>query len=187
MNSILGRIDDIERRLRGLEAGGGTMLSGSDRTMQIRTNVKLATIRKTGIADNSATGIFSVTTTNESGSNDGGAYTCRVYTTVTHLATATSTNAAVEYNDSVFQKVSKSDGTSATALGEITEAPSSATAGATRDIGAVTPALNAASNYQTDFRLTIDLTGTDPQTAEATCFIVLIWSGYSTAPVIAAL
>ncbi len=211
MRDILDRIADLDKRLRKLEASGGSGLSGTDQTIAgshdrldallgagvasanlvsgvaIGTNVILATIRKTGIADNVATGIFSVTTPNPAGSNDGGAYTCRVFTTVTHLATATSTNAAVEANDTLFQAVGKNDGTSATAIGEITEGGTSATDGATRSIGAVTPSLNAASAYQTDFRLTVDLTGTDVQTAEATCFIVLIWSGYGSAPVIAAL
>lgn len=199
--TITDRWAEWEKRLARLEALMGSGLLGTDQTIKDShdrldsilgpggelSNVLITVVRKTGIQDNTATGIFSITTPDMDGNEDGGAYTCRVWTTVTHLATNVSTNAAVEFNDAVFQAVSKNDGTSATALGEIIEGGVSATDGAVRTIGAVTPAVNAASNYQTDFRLTIDLSGSDVQTAEATCLIVLIWSGYGVAPVIAAL
>lgn len=210
MRDILDRIADLDKRLRRLEASGGSGLSGTDQTIAgshdrldallgaagatanlvngvaIGTYAIHATITKSGIADNSATPIFTVTTTNESGSTDGGGFTCKVEALIGHAIASDATDLAIEWNYSVFQRINTADGTDYGAIGEIYEGASTASTSATRDIGATTPSIALTSNTVTTFSIQTDLTGSGVTTAQVVCFVTLLWYGYLHAPVIAA-
>lgn len=207
---ITDRWADYERRLARLEALLGSGISGTDQTIKgshdrldallgaagasanlvngvsIGTYAMHATITKSGIVDNTPTAIFTVTTTNEDGSNDGGGFTCKVETLVGHGIASDAANLAIEWNYSVFQRINKADGTDYSALGEIYEGASTASASATRDIGATTPSIAGTSDYVTTFSIQTDLTGSGVGDAQVVCFVTLLWWGYQHAPVIAA-
>lgn len=180
--TLAKRLDRIERQLsqvRALEtfSAAGGPLGG---------NAILKVITKTGIADNTPTPIFTVTTSDETGSTDGGGFTCKVETLVGHGIASDAANLAIEWNYSVFQRINKADGTDYSALGEIYEWASTASSSATRDIGATTPSITATSDYVTTFNIQTDLTGSGVTTAQVVCFVTLLWYGYLHAPVIAA-
>jgi hypothetical protein len=179
--TLAKRLDRIERQLNQVKVLETFGASGG----ALGGYVILKVVSKAGIADNSATAIFTVTTTNETGDADGGGFTCKVETMVGHAISPIATDLAIEWNYSVFQRINKADGTDYGALGEIYEGASTASASATRDIGATTPTITLTSNTVTTFNLTIDLTGTGVDTASAVCLITLIWYGYSTSPTIA--
>jgi hypothetical protein len=145
------------------------------------------TIQKTGIADNTATGVFTVTTTDETGNVDGGAFVCDVLALVSHIATAGAGNNAVKKYRGSFSReiISTATGTN-TAVEDTFTGTSAASASATRDIGTITMDVVETSEYVQTVRFTVDLTGSSVQTAEVTCFITLLYTGFTTAPVIAA-
>jgi len=53
---------------------------------------------------------------------------------------------------------------------------------ATRSIGNVTLTVAETSEYIVTASITIDLTGTDVQTAQVTALVELLWTGFSTTP-----
>jgi len=76
-------------------------------------------ITKLGIADNVATPLFTVTTTNEAGSADGGAYFCQVTALIAHAATSATTNAAAKAFQARFTRAMIGAGSGA--LSAVTE------------------------------------------------------------------
>lgn len=180
--TLAKRLDRIERELNhvrslsSLSAGGGS----------IGQYAQMAVFRLTGIADNSATPIFTVTTTNETGDVDGGAWSlwCIAHTG-NNIAPNASDDAAMQDIFSVTH-VNEEDGNAVTTVDDWHQSAVAATAGGSYSIGSVTPTATATSNYVTTINLTIDCTGIFAGTASAVCFVVLTWEGYSTAPVMAA-
>ena len=59
------------------------------------------------------------------------------------------------------------------------------TTAATRSIGNVTLTVAESSEYSVTASITIDLTGTDVQTAEVVALVELFWTGFLTKPEIA--
>jgi hypothetical protein len=145
----------------------------------------MAMLNKTGITDNAATDTFKITTTNESGSTDGGAYTCEVFAMVSHLATAANTNtAAIKYRGS-FTRIMLGAGTgNNSAVEDAFTGTSIASAGATKDIATVVMSVVETSEYVQTVQFTIDLSGAAVATAEVTLFIRVLFSGFTTPPVI---
>lgn len=149
----------------------------------------IATISKAGIVDNSATGIFSITTTNETGDTDAGTYSCKVTALVAHgSAAANSVNTAAKVYEGAFCRAMQAVGTGVnSAVTQVFLTASAATTAATKDVGAVTMTVVETSEYQNDVTFTIDLTGTGIASAQINCLIELTWWGLTTAPTITAL
>lgn len=177
--TLLDRIRMLENRLNYLERGHLTGTMGTYR--------KQAVFVKTGIADNTATAIFTVTT-NVAGffANRGGGFVCEVHSLIGHAIANNASDLAIEWNYSVFQRINQDDGTDYGALGEIYEGGNTASTSATRDIGAVTPSITLTSNGVTTFNLQIDLSGSDVTDAQAVCRVELLWWGYLVTPTLAA-
>lgn len=176
---LMKRLDRIERQLnqvRALET-----LGGSIGTYTIQT-----TIAKDGIADNTATPIFTVTTTNETGSTDGGGFICDVSSLCGHAIANDATSLAIVWEHAVMQRINIADGTDYGAVAEISEGAATESSGLTRGIASVTPTITLTSNTVTTFSMTIDMDGLGVTTGQAVCFVTLIWYGYLHAPVIAA-
>lgn len=165
-----------------LGKNGATLRSdGTD--LIYTTNVQRRMFSKDNIADNVATSIFRISTTDESGSTDGGGYTVLLHALVGHILAAGSGADAAKGVTAQFCHVNIGAGTATTsavlALGTTASAASSASL---RDIGTVTITTVATSNYQTDIKFQIDLTGSSVQYAEAIVEVELIWWGYTTPP-----
>ncbi|MFA5053293.1 MAG: hypothetical protein WC565_04505 [Parcubacteria group bacterium] len=176
--TLLERIRMLESRVNYLERG---LLTGTAGTYR-----RTAVFTKTGIADNSATAIFTVTTTDETGSADGGGFVCDVSSLCGHAIANNATNLAIVWEHCVFQRINIANGTDYGAVGEISEGGATESSSATRGIASVTPTVTLTSNTVTTFNLTIDLDGSDVTTAQAVCRVEMLWWGYLTAPVMAA-
>ena len=176
---LMKRLDRIERQLnqvRALETLGGS----------VGTYAMQATIAKDGIVDNTATAIFTVTTTDETGDTDGGGFICDISALCGHAIANDATSLAIAWEHAVMQRINIADGTDYGAVAEITEGAATESSGLTRGIASITPTMTLTSNTVTTFNLTIDLDGIGATTGQAVCFITLIWYGYLHAPVIAA-
>jgi hypothetical protein len=182
ISTLAKRLDRIERELNQLRAL--SIMSGAGGA--IGTYTLLKTVSKTGIVDNTATDIFTVTTVNETGSTDGGGFVCEVSSLCGHAIANDATSLAIMWEMAVCQRVNVADGTDYGAVAEIHEVAATESSGLTRGIASVTPGLVLTSNTVSTFQLTIDLDGLGVTTAQAVCFIKLIWYGYLTPPVIAA-
>lgn len=138
---------------------------------------------KTGIADNSATGLFAITTTNETGSADGGTYSVKVRANIQHGAASTHT--AVKYFECYWVRAMRETGVGTnSAITELVESASTATNAAEKDISTVTATVTETSEYVNQFNIQIDLTGTGVTTAVVNYDVELIWN-FTTAPTIA--
>jgi len=165
----------LASRLRVIQDAG-------DRTPNHRT----AVIHKIGIADNVATALFTVTTANETGSTDGGAYLCRVTALIAHAGTSASSDAATKAFAARFTRAMQAAGIGAlSAVTEDHDDTAADTTAATRSIGNVTLTVAESSEYSVTASITIDLTGTDVQTAEVVAHVELLWTGFLTVPEIA--
>ena len=142
-------------------------------------------IHKLDIADNTATPLFTVTTTDETGDTDGGAYLCRVTALIAHAATPDTTEAAAKAFGARFTRAMKLDRGALSAVVEDHDDTPADTDAATRSIGNVTLTVAETTEYTVTASITVDLTGTDPQTAEVIALVELLSTGFLTPPHIA--
>lgn len=186
-NSIIGCVTNIS------DSGTGTGYFSND-TIPVAAGANPAGyIRKVisvqNIADNTATAIFTITTTNEAGSLDAGIYSCTFRGVVGHAVTAGSGTLAAKSFSATFARVVDGSGAgyaSSTVL-EIGESASAADVAATRDIGAVTMTVVNDSAYQSTIKITIDLTGTAVALGYISGLVELNYLGFLTPPVINAI
>lgn len=163
-----------------------------ERVIQIKNNAGLTGVIEqsflvSAIADNVATTVFKILTKNESGSNDGGGYSCKVEAVILHAGGSADTIAAVKSFEAHFGRVMIGGGTGvSTAVSEISETASAATSAISRDIGTVTMTTTEISEYEVDVKLTIDLTGSTVSTGNVVLFVRLVYYGFLTAPVMVA-
>lgn len=140
------------------------------------------------VADNIATGVFSITTTNETGDTDGGGYAVFVHALIGHGLSSTTTDAAAKSFSAQFCRVMVAAGTGVnSAVSEVVETASAATTGATRDIGAVTMTVVENSEYVQYVAFQVDGSGSDVTTLRVICDVYLVWYGFTTPPTLAAL
>lgn len=138
-----------------------------------------------GIADNTATDVFRIETTDESGSTDAGTYAVYMHFLVTHAAGSTASNNAAKSLTCHYVRAVKNDGTGVNGLvSEISETASAATTSATRDLSTVTVTVQENTEYSNDIQITIDLTGSGVATAHVVCYTRLLWQGFLTSPVL---
>jgi hypothetical protein len=146
-----------------------------------------AVIRKDTIADNTPTALFTITTQNEATAVRGGAYSCNVKALVTHIATSgAANNAAITYRGSFAREMIATGTGVSTAVEDTFTGTSVQNAGGTRDIATVTMTIADTTEFIQTVSFTVDLSDTDVVTAEVTAFIEVLWTGFLTPPVIAA-
>jgi len=141
---------------------------------------------KAGIADNTDTALFTITTTNETGDVDGGAYTCKIKLLIAHAATAGASAEAVVYGEYVFSRVMVGAGTGQnSAVAVLYQSASNASSAGTRDIGTITVSVSETSEYVQSVNIQVDLTGSSVYQAEVVSTVELNWYGFTHAPTIA--
>ena len=153
-----------------------------------KQGVVRALVRKQGVADNTATDVFKITTDDVSGSFDGGSYVCHVRGSVTHESSNNAANHAVKGFGAHFAVTNAMAGTAArTSVTEDFETAAAANSGSVRSIGTVTMTLVATSSYITTVQFTVDLTGTTVTNGDVVLLVEVIWHGYkSKAPTVEA-
>ena len=168
----------------GVVAASGDVTVGDQ--LNLNVNVIKATITKTGISDNVATEIFKITTTNESGSTDGGGWVCHVKGLVGHAVSSGTGEAAVKYFAAHFARAMSGAGSGG--LSAVTKEDDDCliSTGLTRSIGTVTLTTAESTEYDVRASITIDLTGSGISTGQVSFEVTLMWYGFLTAPVIAA-
>jgi len=146
-----------------------------------------AVINKYAIADNVATPIFTVTTTDETGSDDAGVYLVVVEGLISHGAGSSgSVNTAVKRFRGAFSRAMCNAGTGA--LSAVTEDADDTlieTDAAARSIGNVTLTVAETSEYLTTASITVDLAGSSVATAQLLLTLTLYWLGFLTPPLLA--
>lgn len=159
----------------------GTLTQGTYRLSQV--------LSKAAIADNVATEIFKITTTDEA-SNDAGTYICNVTALVEHTfngAAPYSTIAVKQYKGSFSRAMSSASGGVLTAVENVFSGASAAIVSGTRDIGTITMTVAENSEYDVRVSFQVDLTGSSPSVAYIVCFVELIYYHFLTPPVITGL
>ncbi len=151
------------------------------------TNVIRQVFTKSGIAGNTATTVFTITTTNEGATGNAGNYACIVRGMVVHALGAFASSTATKSFVAHFCRAMASNGTGVnSAVSEISVSASAASTPSIRDIGAVTMAVVETSEFVQSVQFTIDATGSVPSSATVILDVELVWAGYTTPPVMAA-
>ncbi len=157
-----------------INSAGQTQLS--DQVVQ-QTNVIRAVISKTGLTDATATGVFTVTTTDEAGSTDGGVYSVKIHAVYGELSNSDPNSAGSgEYTFARFLDDAGTTGAN-TAVVESFE-----TSSAGQPLGVITVTTTETSEYVINVLFDIDV---DANTPDVMLMIELIYDGFLTAPVIA--
>ena len=143
-------------------------------------------VKKTAIADNVATEVFTITTTNEAGSNDGGVYWCLFEGVAVHVGGVAGDN-AVSSAVSSFSRAMKSTGvgmnSGAAAFG-VSPQIAESEGGATKGIATCVMSVVETSEYVQSVKFTVDLDGSAVTTATVLGMVTVFYHGFTTPPVI---
>lgn len=153
----------------------------------LETNVIHKVIKKTGIADASATNLFTITCTNEAGSNDGGVYAVFCRGVVAHGSGPTSAETSCMGFAAQFARAINAAGAAgnSSAVIENAETAVAASTVATKTITSITMTLVETSEYVITVQINVDCAGTTVTTADVTLEVELAYIGFLTPPVIA--
>lgn len=164
-----------------------TDLTLSGGKQALGTYVARAVIMKSGLADNTATSVFRITTPSDSG-GDAGGYACFVNALVTHgTDTQRSYNAARAFKAAFARAVNQTPAGANSAVSEITETDSAANNPTNRNIDGIVMTVTEVDEYQLDVQFAVDQSGSSGNVGAAVvCSVELIWHGFSAAPTIAA-
>lgn len=188
---IMGAAADywsLDHSPAGESYSGTTLLkmNGANFNFSQETNCVRAVIRKTAIADNSATNVFTITTTNETGSTDGGVYSVKVHGVVAHGSANDSAETSCKSFGAQFCRAVNAAGSGTnSAVTENLETASAASTTATKDLTTVTMTVVETSEYVQTIQFLVDCTGTTVTTADVTLMVELVYIGFLTPPVIA--
>ncbi len=144
-------------------------------------------IHKGGLADATATSVFKIDTTDESGANDAGGYHVIVRGFAGHRVSFAGNGGAVMGFGAHFSRYM---GTTAGLLSAVTEDYQDAVAGndlGLRTIIGVVMTVTEVSEYQVDIQFSIDIGGSAASTGEISLEVTLIYDEFLTPPVITAL
>lgn len=140
------------------------------------------------VTDSTATPVFKITTNNEAGNADAGSYSVWVLAHATHGNNATGSNMASMFAQYMWTRAQRHDGAGVTGFeAEIYQTASAATNAAARDISGIALTTSEVSEYVVNVEFNVGLTGSDVVKPWLSCLVLLMWSTYTTPPVIAAL
>jgi len=153
------------------------------------TGARIAYIpRKITTAD-TATAVFRITTTNEAGDNDAGNWGALVFAVAGRGQSAVAPATASMTHLCTFGRAIRDTGGTGvnSAVLEIAQSAVAATDAAVRTITDVTVSLNEVDEYNVDVEYKIDIAGSSTQNPTVTCWVLLLYSTFTTPPVITAL
>jgi len=144
-------------------------------------------VSKTGLVDNVATEVFTITTTDEAGNTDAGVYEVKLHGVVVHgeLTPTLGATACAGFG-AQFCRAMRNAGVGINSpVIENLETAVAATVAGTKSISAITMTATETSEYEVAVKFTVNLTGTSIGTAEVYLMVELVWAGFTTAPEIA--
>lgn len=144
-----------------------------------------ACFAKAKIADNTPTGVFTITCTNETGDADAGGYSCYIRGHAQHTGGAGSVNVASMSTEAKFNRSAMYTGAGTNSAVAASSSASSATTAWHRDIATFDITVTETSEYINTVDATVDLTGSAVGTAFVVLEVTLLWYGFTTAPVMA--
>jgi hypothetical protein len=205
--TFLDRLRAMEARIRALEASQGSGLSGTDQTIKgshDRLDSMLGAggtlsvadcgqqqllVRK-NVTDDTATPVFTVTTANETNDNDAGHWAAYVHAICSNGAHVVSSTAASNKGFlGVVTRAQECTGTGVcSVVTEAVETASAATNAANRDVTTVTMSITETSEYVTTVEFLVKGTGGLGRGVSmyVTAFVILVWTTFTTPPVLAA-
>lgn len=142
-------------------------------------------VKKTGMTDNTTTEIATITTTDESGSNDGGVYGVEIQGIATHGIGPTLETSVIHIRAQFARAINGAGVGVSSAVVESSETAVAASTAGTKSITTVTLTLAETSEFVTSLRVLIDGSGSLVTTMNFYGMITLIYAGFTTAPVIA--
>jgi prepilin-type processing-associated H-X9-DG protein len=169
-----------------LDVVGNVEVNGQTINPLTAGGVIRACFAKATIADNSATGVFTITCANETGDADAGGYSCYIRGHAQHTGTAASANVASMSTEAKFNRSALNTGAGTNSAVAASSSASSATDAAARDIATFAITVTETSEYINTVNATVDLSGTDVTNAFVVLEVTLLWYGFTTAPVLAA-
>jgi len=183
INELIDAATDALARLDAILGAGVSSAAG----LGVSTYRKRFVAFK-GLADNVATSVATITTTNEAGDVDAGTYAVRAHLLIadTNALGTTGSTAAKSMTIEFARAIENTGATGVTsAVSEVVETASAATNAAVRDIGAVTVTVTETSEYVVNIQVQADHTGTGASVLVCVMEIDLLWYGFLTAPVVA--
>lgn len=160
--------------------------------LQVEGNITQSTyavrsvVRKAAVPDNAATGIFTITTANETGSNDSGGYSCLIKLNISTPDSVGSGATATKFGMYSFSRSMDGGGTGTNStVNVITTGASAATIAGTRDVGTITVTVTETSEYVMTVNVQVDTTGTSATTSAVIADIELLYSTFTTPPIVA--
>lgn len=164
-----------------LSVSGASTLGGQ---VTQQTNV-IRAVKSVSLADNAATTLFTVTTPDPAGSNDGGTYACRVFFLASFANADNNTASAIasKSQEVMFTVANAASGTVARSAVITMHTTARADPGGFTDLTDPVVTLNGVSNYVTDVQVTSDGQGV-LSSGRMTAIIELVYTNYATAPII---
>lgn len=182
--ALLSRLGDLERRVAHLE----TLEYPLPMTIATGGGWQWVYIPRKEVVDSTATPVFSITTTNETGDNDAGSYSVWVLAQACHSAAVTSQYVASMFAQYMWTRSQRDTGAGTTGFeAEIYQTASAATDAAKRDISGIALTTAEVSEYVVNVLFNVGLTGTSVVKPYVDCLVILLWQTYTTPPVITAL
>lgn len=154
----------------------------------IHGNYKITKIiSKTGLENGVSSNVFTITTTNESGSTDGGVYSCIVRGIAFEGGENNITNSAVKVFEKRFVRALSADGSNGVNISVENDftSLSAATSSSVRDIDTITMAVTETSEFVQTVSFTLTFTGSTIITGGIRIEVEVFYYGFLTIPEIA--
>ena len=174
IEELVRRVAALERRAGRLETVESVPASGQGK--------RLLGVFSKALADNAATTVFKVTTTNEGATGCGGGWVAHINANISDGGTAVAGAMAVKGYQGTVVRAMETTGTGVVAASEWHETASAATNAANRDIGAVGISATEVSEFEVDIQITADHTGALASVLVAVVSVELLWYGFTHAP-----
>jgi hypothetical protein len=142
-------------------------------------------VQRTGLQDNTATEIFTITTINETGDNDGGVYGVVFEGIVSHGDGPTLETSVLSFRAQFARGINGAGSAGNNgAVSESSESAIGASTAATKSMAACTMTVVETSEYVQSVRFQVDCSGTTVTTASVHGMVSLTYAGFTTPPAI---
>jgi hypothetical protein len=141
-------------------------------------------VKRTGLADATATEVFTITTTNEAGANDAGVYYCEFVGLAAHGIGPTGETSVTELFAHWARAINQDGSAGANSAVVLATTNLAASTAATKSVASVVITIVETSEYVQSVRFNVDISGTTITTADVVGMARLIYAGFTTPPVI---
>jgi hypothetical protein len=143
-------------------------------------------VKKTGMADNTATEVFTITTTNEAGSNDGGVWSLVFLGMACHGTLPAGDCSVIAVHATISRAMGAAGAGVSGAASGLGPAAANVSANNAGNKTVVNPSITLVetSEYISSIKFQVDLQGAVITTGEVYGMVELIYAGFTTPPVV---